>query len=153
MWFTYINYLLSLSSYESIDEFRRLADFLNTSINMIDEGIKPGNKVQAYVLRKILRTIFDMCDTLGLNYKDAVIECIKHNNINISRIELLKIYEEERDRYYKCIQNGLVMAKKIIRKIGLENVSKDFLKSTCGLSDKYIDKILSREDISLLLKK
>ena len=68
-------------------------------------------------------------------------------------MELLKIYEEELGRYYKCIQNGLVMAKKMIRKKGLENVSKDFLKSTCGLSDKYIDIILSREDISLLLKK
>ena len=121
---------------------------------MIDEGIKPGNKVQAYVLRKILRTIFDMCDTLGLNYKDAVIECIKHNNINISRIEeLLKVYEEELERYNKSIQNGIAMAKKMISKYGIEKVDRDFLKSTCGLPDKYIDKILSGDDISLLVKK
>ena len=63
------------------------------------------------------------------------------------------IYEEELDRYYKSIQNGIAMAKKMIRRNGKENVSVDFLKSTCGLSDKYIDKILSGDDISLLLKK
>ena len=120
---------------------------------MIDEGIKPGNKVQAYVLRKILRTIFDMCDTLGLNYEDAVIECIKHNNINISRIELLKIYQEELDRYYKSIQNGIAMAQKRISKYGIKNVDRVFLKSTCGLPDKYIDEILSGDDRQKLLKK
>ena len=155
IWLPYINYLSSLSSYESIDELRRLADFLNASVNMIDEGIIPGNKVQPYVLRKILRTIFDMCDTLGLNYEDAVIECIKRNNININRKEeLLKIYKEELKRYDKSIENGLAMALKMISKNG--NVNRDFLKSTCGLPDKYIDKILSGDDIndiSLLVKK
>lgn len=143
MWSEYITYLTSIGRNANIEEYRRLADFFNTSAQMINEGILPGNKVQPYMLRKMLRTIFDMCETLELNYEDFISEYYKYNQMQISNIDLLKVIKEEFERYQIAIQRGLVQAQKMIQKNKGESVTFEYLKSTCGLPERYIHLLLN----------
>ena len=143
MWSNYVSYLKSLGKEEDIREYRRLADFFNASAKMIDEGILPGNKVQPYVLRKMLRTIFDISLSLGIDYIDLINEYFKYNVMNITDIELLKVIKDEYEKYQITIENGIKQAQKMIRKKGLENIDLEYLKTTCGLSEIYIDSLLT----------
>ena len=152
MWSGYVNYLQSLSKEGQINDYRRLADFFNTSAKMIDAGIEPGNKVQPYMLRKIIRTIFDICDKLDLNIEDFISEYYKYNKMNISQKELLKIYQEELIKYYNTIKNGLAQANKLLAKTDRDNLNFEYLRSTCGLPERYIDDILSNHEVVLSKK-
>ena len=153
MWKDYIDYLTTLSSKGTIEDYRRLADFFNTSVKLFNEGIIPGNKVQAYVLRKLLRTIFDLCNKLDINYIDLIDNYFKFAGIlSVTNNEVLKLLKEELEKYQLTINNGIIQAQKLIRKKGIENVSVNYLKSTCGLPDYIINDILNNEQMILVKK-
>ena len=143
MWSNYVNYLMSLGNNGKIEEYRRLADFFNTSARMINAGIKPGNKVQPYTLRKILRMMFNICETLDLNYEDFIDVYFKYNRLSIKEEVFTRVLEEEFDRYTKAIKKGLLEAKKYIKKNGSENITLEYLSSTYGLPEEYAGKIIS----------
>ena len=143
MWNAYVNHLMSLGNNGKIEEYRRLADFFNTSARMINAGIKPGNKVQSYTLRKILRMMFNICETLKLYYEDFIDVYFKCNSLSIKEEELAKVLEEEFDRYVAAINNGLLETQKYIKKYGSENITPEYLNSTYGLPEEYASRIIS----------
>ena len=152
MWREYVKYLTTLSDKGTIEEYRRLADYFNTSAQIINEGIIPGNKVQPYVLRKMLRTTFDICEDLDIDYENFISEYFKYNTLNITYLDLLKIVRNEFEKYNLAIKRGVSQAEKLIRKKGADNVDFNYIKSTCGLQEKYITKLLSGEEIVLSKK-
>ena len=138
MWNEYVNYIKKYGngSYD-ISQYRRIADLSNASIELIREGIQPGNKIQSYMLRKLMRTFFDLCDFDNINPEKIL-------NYNKLDENCINVFKKERIIYFKSIQKGLIQAKKQIDKFGIENLDKNNLKSTYGLSEMYISKIISR---------
>ena len=142
MWNDYVDYISSLTLKGSIEEYRRVADFFNTSARLINEGIVPGNKVQPYMLRKILRTLFELCSILEINIDSIMQEYTKYNNLAIDYEYLYNIVNEEKKKYLLTIKNGLIQAKKNIAKKGVDNVDIEYIRSTTGLPNTYIDDLI-----------
>lgn len=152
MWNEYIMYITSLNKTRVIEEYRRLADFFNVSIQMINEGVLPGNKVQPYMLRKMLRIIFNMCEELEINVSDLIDEYVKYNNLLIDKITIYQILKTEIEKYYSAIQNGMIQARKLIKRNGIDSATFEYLKSSCGLPEKYINMLLEDNETSLTKK-
>lgn len=142
MWSEYVNYLKSLNGQGTIDDYRRLADFFNTSARIINSGIRPDKKGQSYSLRKILRKMFDICEILDLNYEDFIKKYFEYNMLSIKEEELANVLEEEFTKYCLAINKAL----NIVKNKGLESFSPEYLKSTLGLSEVYINKIVDGEN-------
>ena len=138
MWNSYIEYIKNLGKRNyDISKYRKIADLANASIELVNEKIKPNNKTQGYMLRKIMRKFYDLCDFDSIDPE----EVLKFNNIDL---ETLEVFQNERKTYFKSVENGLKQAKKQIDKYGIENLDRKYLKSTYGLSEMYIEKIISR---------
>lgn len=137
MWFDYVKYISELGDKGEIHIFRKTADLMNAIVNLIQEGLIPGNKVQPYMLRKMMRNTFDLCDDLGIEVNQLLGYITSDEKIQL-------IFDDEKSRYIKSISNGLKQAKKMINKFGIENIDFNYLRSTCGLSDRYINILLSQ---------
>lgn len=146
MWSEFVNEIGKTSQCSSLKQSRRIADFTNTSAKLIHEGITPGSKVQAYMLRKMLRTLFDMCDECSININD-LLNLYLLCNPNINQELLVSVVLEEHEKYLKAISNGLKQAKKAILKNGIDSINSDYFKSTCGLPQKYIEKLISENKV------
>ncbi len=120
-----------------ITQYRKLADLSNATIELVQEHIQPGNKTQSYVLRKLMRIFFDLCDFDNIKPEDVL------NFLNVNK-EYKDVFNQERQVYFKSVERGLLQAKKQIDKNGLENLDTSNLKSTYGLSEMYIKKIFSK---------
>lgn len=142
MWSGLVNDIGQISKQSSLEQTRRIADFTNTSAKLIHEGITPGSKIQAYMLRKMLRTLFDMCDECSISINDLLNLYLLYNP-NINREILMMVVIEEHEKYLKTISNGLKQAKKAILKNGIDSIDPEYFKSTCGLPQKYIDELIS----------
>ena len=138
MWSRYVEYIKNLgkNSYE-IYKYRKIADLSNASIELVKEGLIPGNKTQGYMLRKIMRIFYDLCDFDGINPEEV---------LNFSKLDFTSIivFRNERNVYCNSIKRGLEQAKKQIDKCGIDSIDRKYMKSTYGLSDMYIEKIISR---------
>ena len=55
------------------EKTRSIIDYFVTTKNIISAGITPNNKKHGYVLRKILRKIFDLCAVIHI-YLDEIID-------------------------------------------------------------------------------
>ncbi len=153
MWFDFVNDISSLNGKVGVEYVRRIADLSNTSANLINEGLIPGNKVQPYMLRKMLRVLFDHCDDYGINIETLFETYLAYNKISIDKSTLVNVVLDEQEKYLKSIVNGLKQAKKEITKKGISNIDPEYLKSTCGLSEKYIADLLNVENGPRLIKK
>lgn len=147
MWNEYVNYIKKYGngSY-NISEYRKIADLSNASIELIREGIRPGNKIQSYMLRKLMRTFFDLCYFDNINPEKIL-------NFNKLDETCINVFKKEKIVYFNSIQKGLVQAKKQIDKSGIDNLDKNNLKSTYGLSEIYINKIISKIKYQNKMKK
>ena len=56
----------------NINSARKIAELSNTSFKLVDEGLVPGNKVQPYMLRKILRSLYDLCDNYEIDIDEIL---------------------------------------------------------------------------------
>lgn len=142
MWSGLVNDIGKISKQSSLEQTRRIADFTNTSAKLIHEGITPGSKIQAYMLRKMLRTLFDMCDECSINITE-LLNLYLLCNPSINKELLVSVVLEEHEKYLKAISNGLKQAKKAILKNGIESIDPEYFKATCGLPQKYIDELIS----------
>lgn len=150
MWHEFVDSILN-SNNKDINYFRRIADLTNTVINLINEGLMPGNKVQPYMLRKMLRMLFDICDDFRISVEDVIDYYYAYNKSFSNLSELKEVIIDEKIKYESTIQNGLRQAQKIIQKKGIENIDLAYLKSTCGLSEKYLKDMF--ENHTVLSKK
>lgn len=135
---------------ENKKEMQIIADHMSAVIFITNAGIKPSNKDQGYVLRRLLRRALDNFSTLGGENIAAVIEKIVEQYLetdgqlkaNFEEIKLT-ILEEE-----KNYQETLKRAQELIEKRyegkeveGVKEISADdafLLYSTHGLSPTQI---------------
>lgn len=142
MWYDFIQDIKTNGKEVSEEKARRIADFTNTSAGLINEGIKPGKKVQPYMLRKMLRTLYEMCDEYEINVEDILSSYLAYNKIMIPQEELLRVIIEEKNLYNETIKNGLKQAKKAIEKKGIKEFDIAYFKSTFGLPEKYARELI-----------
>ena len=137
MWKDFIEYINSLlRQEESTATSNRIAELFNASVKLTERGLRPGNKVQNYVLRKIMRMSFELCEENNIE-SDRVLDYLDHNND-----EVAKVHEEEKIRYQKTIDRGMKSVKKLIKK-SKGNVDYERLKATYGLNSRHISSLLS----------
>ena len=131
-------------------EMQIIADHLAASVFIANAGIKPSNKEQGYVLRRLLRRAFDNFSALGGENISAVLEKIVEQYSETDE-DLKKNFEEiklailEEDKNY---QGTVQRAKAFIEKKyegkeieGVKKISADdafILYSTHGLSPTQI---------------
>lgn len=142
MWYDFIQDIKKSGKPMSEEKSRRIADFTNTVSGLINEGIRPGKKVQPYMLRKMLRIFFEMCDEYEINIEDILQAYVSYNNLIITPQELSNVVSEERKLYLDAIKNGLKQAKKMIEKKGIADFDVAYFKSTFGLPEKYARELL-----------
>lgn len=95
---------------------RVIADHLRAAAYMIAGGIEPGNKLQGYVLRRLLRRAAVRTRTLGADAKKIFQECIPLvvkfyadagfiNEDEVNRVQ--RVVSNELDKFGKALDRGL----------------------------------------------
>lgn len=102
---------------------RIVADHIKASVFIIADGVEPSNTERGYVLRRLIRRAVRQGHLLGIEndftseiakvvqrmYRDVYLEILGDN--------ILKILEEEEDRFRKTLENGLREFNKLELKI------------------------------------
>ncbi len=91
-------------------EMQIIADHLSAAVFITNAGIKPSNKDQGYVLRRLLRRALDNFSTLGGENISAVIEKVVEqylptDNTLEAKFEEIKLTILEEERNYKVTLN------------------------------------------------
>jgi alanyl-tRNA synthetase len=86
---------------------------MRAALFLIDAGISPGNKMQGYYLRRLLRRVMVKAKQLGMTTGydkicDAVIDIYKDSYLaSCNRIEIKQIIKDEYIRFDKTLAKGL----------------------------------------------
>lgn len=148
MWYEFIQDIKNTGKNVPDEKARRIADLTNTAVGLIDEGIKPGKKVQSYTLRKILRNLYEMCNENGINIEDILITCIRYNNLTITHEKVLEVILEEKKLYIENIKRSLKQVKKIMEKGAIGEKEIAYFQSTYGLPEKYVRELIKKSSKS-----
>ena len=96
---------------------RLITDHIRSCTFMISDGIMPSNEGRGYVLRRLLRRAARHGRILGINKKflaDLAVKVIDtskeaYPGLDDRKEMILKVLAEEEERFYKNIDNGLVI--------------------------------------------
>jgi len=128
------------------EEMRIISDHLRASIMLIFSGIKPSNKEQGYVLRRLLRRGFDNWILLGGSNISKIIEAIVEEEAKTEPLLLGKLEEiknviiDEENGYTKTLNE----AKKFIGK----RYKQQLLTELATETEKTEDEIRKNVEIS-----
>lgn len=111
---------------ESVQEdFIIIADHMKASTFLIADGVRPSNKLQGYMLRRLLRRsavkFIDICgsteDPKDLSIvSESVIDTYADTGIlNASKDEVKLVIKEEMERFSKTLKHGLKEIEKIAK--------------------------------------
>ena len=95
------------SSDEITKSLRIIADHMRAASAIISEGITPGNKGQAYILRRLIRRSVRYAHKIN---KDKAYLPIKHFSQSSNTVDIV---EEEINKFKKTLSNGLKEIEKI----------------------------------------
>lgn len=110
---------------------RVIADHLRASTFMIAQGLEPSNKLQGYVLRRLLRRAAVRARTLGADAKKIFVECIPaivqeyadagfiSSNVGA---QVQTVISDELDKFGKALDRGL----KEIEKTEVKDITAQF---------------------------
>lgn len=110
---------------------RVIADHLRASTFMIAQGLEPSNKLQGYILRRLLRRAAVRARILGSDAKKIFTECIPavvKEYAGAGFIDggvterVTQIVGAELDKFSKALDRGL----REIEKVGLKNITAQF---------------------------
>jgi alanyl-tRNA synthetase len=102
-------------------EFRIISDHVRASTFVIDQGVIPANKLQGYVLRRLIRRAVRYGRVLGIEKPflskvcDAVISTYKGRYPELSKKaeEIKNILIQEEEKFIKLLEKGLKEIEKI----------------------------------------
>jgi len=111
---------------ENQKEMRIIADHMRAGVALVMHGVEPSNKLQGYVLRRLLRRAALkamrlnplILENINSNNLDDLIEIIfntfdKENLVDIDLINIQKIINVEISKFVKTLNKGLKEAEKI----------------------------------------
>lgn len=110
---------------------RMIADHLRASTFMISQGLEPSNKLQGYVLRRLLRRAAVRARLLGADAKKIFIECIPSIVSEYSgagfvdlgaSTHVQAVVEVELNKFNQALSRGL----KEIERAGAKNITEQF---------------------------
>lgn len=112
---------------------RIIADHIKTSVFIISDGILPGNKEQAYILRRLIRRAIRYGKELGIDYftteiAEPVFEIYKdYPNLKRYKKRILQELEKEEKKFNKTLEKGLNVFIKLTKKEDHLNGKEAFL--------------------------
>jgi alanyl-tRNA synthetase len=110
-----INKVKENSQKENVKTERIIADHLRASVFIIADGVLPTNTGRGYVLRRLLRRVIRLSDTIlfkkeGLrSVIDTIIDCYKeiYPEVLDNKVSILEEIEEEERRFRLTLEKGL----------------------------------------------
>lgn len=107
---------------ENKKEMRIIADHIKASVFIINDGVKPSNSEQGYVLRRLIRRAVRYGKKLGANnfiskIAEVVFEIYNDYNFNIKLI--VEELNKEEEKFLITLENGI----KVFEKISNKNIS------------------------------
>ena len=106
--------LEKFSSNHDMKSFRIILDHLRASIMLVQDGVRPGNIEQGYILRRLLRRTIRHFKKIGIDIVN--LEKIVDNYIDIlgelypelieNKVKIKNVIEEEKNKFIKTLANG-----------------------------------------------
>ncbi|MBU0576079.1 alanine--tRNA ligase [Patescibacteria group bacterium] len=132
---------------------RVIADHLKAAVFLIKDGVRPSNKEQGYVLRRLLRRAAVKMHDLGGGLTPVPAFCAiahevmriyaeKYFDENLDKVLFEEVIDEELERFGKSLNKGL----KVLKKIKILNGKTAFdLYQTFGFPVEIAKEIASRD--------
>lgn len=98
----------------SIESARIIADHLKASLMLLQDGVRPSNVEQGYILRRLIRRVTRHLRKLDIDLNEistianATIECSKemYPELEANKEELVKLLVQEKDKFVTTLANG-----------------------------------------------
>jgi alanyl-tRNA synthetase len=131
-WKGVISSINELSQVQNQITICRLADLGKAAVLLISQGLRPGNKTADYVLRKLIREAFILCQQTSIPFDEFV--AISENQWS-SENAVQAVFAEEVSKFEKGLERGRKEYQKLVsRKNGpLTESDIEYLTSTFGL--------------------
>ena len=98
----------------SIESARIIADHLKASLMLLQDGVRPSNVEQGYILRRLIRRVTRHLRKMNIDLNEistianATIECSKemYPELEANKEELVKLLVQEKDKFVTTLANG-----------------------------------------------
>ncbi|PIR43670.1 alanine--tRNA ligase, partial [candidate division WWE3 bacterium CG10_big_fil_rev_8_21_14_0_10_32_10] len=122
---------------ENKKEMRVIADHMRSSVLLAMDGVKPSNKDQGYILRRLLRRMTRFTNNMG--FKEEVSSKLIDNVINLElfkylypeleqkKEEIIRIFKEEEKKFAKTLERAQKIVDKKTKEIDLDSKSHSTL--------------------------
>ena len=116
-----IEYIKENSTNYNEKESRIVADHLKSSVFLISDGVFPSNTDRGYILRRLIRRLIMSGRKISFfGEYDDLIEMIIDSYINVyknlDKLKSSEIFENEKIKFEKAIENGVRELQKISKK-------------------------------------
>lgn len=154
-----LNRVRELSSTQTLQSQRIIADHIKASTWMIMDGVIPSNNMQGYVLRRLIRRAMRHAKNLGIesSFVKGIGEiCIEQFKLVWPKLEekkeyILQILEEEEIKFNKTLEKGLKELDTLISKKSTISGEEIFrMYETYGLPKEVTEEILKEKNISIV---
>ncbi len=103
-----------LQKVDNIQSRRIITEHLRSGMMIINDGGRPSNSDEGYILRRLLRRMTRHLNKLGIDLGklseiiDVSIDSLKelYPELDVNRDEIKKVIIEEKDKFMKTLQNG-----------------------------------------------
>jgi alanyl-tRNA synthetase len=115
---------LTIEVGEDEHKLRVIADHLRAAFFLIADGVRPSNKDQGYVLRRLLRRAILLSETDSFTWIDSSLEVYSkiyagfYGQLEIQKQELARVVKQEGDKFRRTLQRGLQEIHKLDRITG-----------------------------------
>lgn len=142
---------------ESMPPMRVIADHLRAATFMISQGLEPSNKLQGYVLRRLLRRAAVRARRLGADAKKIFAECIPAIVSEYASAGFVKqdasahvqeVVAQELDKFNKALDRGL----KEIERTDSKNINAQFafdLYQSLGFPFEITEGLVAEKGVTL----
>jgi len=136
-------------------DFNKVADHIRASTFLIAEGLFPSNKDQGYVLRRLIRRVFDDCvwkldidSSRIIEIIPAVIAINKERYPEIDKADFIKdVFQEEINQYKLTADRTRSYIRNLVKR-GVTEIAKPFnIYQSLGASRDLIENIANEQGI------
>ena len=92
---------------------RIMADHVRASAFLISDYVRPSNKDQGYILRRLMRRAMVHYRADFTPFFDEVIKIYSDFYTELNREQIISVFKEEQDRFERTLQNGLKELSKL----------------------------------------
>ncbi len=143
-----------LPSHIPVRAQRIVSDHLRGSTFLLADGVRPSNKEAGYVLRRLMRRVFNYGRTSGISptvFKSLICEIVEHyssfyGELSKAQFAIQEEFEQEREKFAKSLERGA----REVHKFSEINAPAAFnLYQSFGITFEIIKDIASKKAESL----